>query len=86
MAFAGGIGEVLDRAATRRPMLLHGFDTTVWHFLTLAAQRRWSTRVGLEDGNQLANGAIAASNATLTTAAVGVFRKGAGLGRPAPPL
>ena len=86
MAVAGGIREVLDRAGTRRPMLLHGFDAIVWDFVTLAAQRRWSTRVGLEDGNQLANGAIAASNAALTAAAVEVFRKWAGLGGPAPPL
>ena len=37
MAVASGIGEVLDRAGTRRPMLLHGFDATVWHFV--ASQR-----------------------------------------------
>ena len=86
MAVAGGIREVLDRAGTRRPMLLHGFDATVWDFVTLAAQRRWSTRVGLEDGNQLANGAIAASNAALTAAAVEVFRNWADLGGPTPPL
>ncbi len=86
MAVAGGIGEVLDRAGTRRPMLLHGFDAMVWRFVTLAAQRRWSTRVGLEDGNHLADGAIAASNAALVAAAVEVFRKCAGLGGPAPPL
>ena len=48
-----------------------------------ADQCRWSTRVGLEDGNQLANGAITASNAALTAAAVEVFRNTAGLCRPA---
>jgi len=83
MAVAGGIRAVLDSAGVRRPMLLHGFDATVWRFVTLAAQRRWSTRVGLEDGNQLANGAITASNAALTAAAVEVFRNAAGLGGPA---
>lgn len=86
MAVADGIGKVLDRAGIRRPMLLHGFDATVWDFVTLAAQCRWSTRVGLEDGSQLADGAIAASNAALTAAAVEVLRKDTGFGGPAPPL
>ena len=86
MAVAGGIGEALDRAGTRRPMLLHGFDATVWHFVTLAAQRRWSTRVGLEDGSQLANGAVAAGNAALVAAAAEVFRKCAGPSGPTAPL
>ena len=86
MAVAGGIGTVLDRAGTRRPVLLHGFDATVWHFVALAAQHRWSTRVGLEDGSQLATGTIAASNAALAAAAAEVFRNRAGLSRPAPPL
>jgi uncharacterized protein (DUF849 family) len=86
MDVADGIGTVLDRAGTRRPLLLHGFDVTVWHFVALAAQHRWSTRVGLEDGNQLADGAIAASNAALVATAVEVFRKCAGLGGSPPPL
>ena len=86
MAVAGGVGAVLNRAGTRRPTLLHGLDATVWHFVALAAQYRWSTRVGLEDGNQLATGAIAVSNAALVADAVDVFRTGASFSRPAPPF
>ena len=40
------ITVVLDRAGLRRPILLHGFDATVWPFVELARQRRWSTRSG----------------------------------------
>ena len=69
-----GITAVLDRASVRRPILLHGFDATVWPFVELAHQRRWSTRVGLEDGKQLADGTTAFDNATLVAAAVALFR------------
>jgi uncharacterized protein (DUF849 family) len=75
VAVADGIGAVLDRAGLRRPMLLHGFDATVWHFAALASERRWSTRVGLEDGSGLPGGATASGNAALVTAAVEIFRK-----------
>jgi len=50
---AANIAAVLDRAGLRRPILLHGVDATVWHFVELARRRCWSTRVGLEDGNHL---------------------------------
>ena len=63
LTVADGIVAVLDRAELRRPLLLHGFDATVWQFVTLAADRRWSTRVGLEDGSLLPGGAIASGNA-----------------------
>ena len=83
MAVADGIRAVLDHAGVRRPTLLHGFDATVWHFVTFAAKHRWSTRVGLEDGNQLADGTVAPSNAALVAAAVELFRRHAGLDGPA---
>ena len=54
LAVADGIVAVLDRAEARRPLLLHGSDATVWQFVALAADRRWSTRVGLEDGDSVA--------------------------------
>ncbi len=73
-AVADGIAAVLDRAALRRPILLHGSDATVWRFVELARQRRWSTRVGLEDGKDLADGTTASGNAALVAAAVAVFR------------
>lgn len=69
-----GIAAVLDRAGVRRPVLLHGFDATVWPFVELAHQRRWSTRVGLEDGKHQADGTTAVDNAALVAAAVAMFR------------
>lgn len=71
---ADGIVMVLDRAGVRRPILLHGFDATVWPFVELAHQRRWSTRVGLEDGKHLADGTTASDNTALVAAAVAMFR------------
>lgn len=70
-----GIVEVLADAGITRQILLHGFDTTVWHFVELARQRRWSTRVGLEDGCLLAAGEIASNNAELVAAAVEIFHQ-----------
>jgi uncharacterized protein (DUF849 family) len=74
LAVVDGIENVLNRAGVRRPMLAHGGDATVWRFVALAAERRWSTRVGLEDGKALPNGATAADNAALVAAAAAVFR------------
>ena len=70
---ASNIAAILDRAGLRRPILLHGVDATVWPFVELARQRRWSTRVGLEDGKHLPDGTIASDNAALVTAALAVF-------------
>lgn len=71
---ADGIAAVLERAGVRRQILLHGVDATVWPFVKLAHERRWSTRVGLEDGKTLANGVVAKDNAEIVAAAVAVFR------------
>jgi uncharacterized protein (DUF849 family) len=71
---AHGIAAVLDRAGARRPVLLHGVDATVWSFVELAHNKRWSTRVGLEDGKTLADGRMAKDNAEIVTAAVAIFR------------
>lgn len=71
---ANGIVAALDRAEVRRPLLLHGFEATIWHFVALAADRRWSTRVGLEDGSKLPEGTVASGNAALVTAALEVYR------------
>jgi uncharacterized protein (DUF849 family) len=57
-----------------RPILLHGFDATVWPLIRLARQRRWSTRVGLEDGKHLPDGADSANNAALVAAAMKIYR------------
>ncbi|QND55706.1 3-keto-5-aminohexanoate cleavage protein [Mesorhizobium huakuii] len=71
---AHGIAAVLERAEVRRPILLHGVDATVWPFVQLAHQKRWSTRVGLEDGKTLADGTVAKDNAEIVAAAVAIFR------------
>ncbi|BAV46510.1 hypothetical protein MLTONO_1607 [Mesorhizobium loti] len=71
---AHGIAAVLERAEMRRPILLHGADATVWPFVELAHQKRWSTRVGLEDGGTLADGTMAKDNAEIVAAAAAVFR------------
>src|SRR5882672_4249517 len=41
------IEKTLTKAAHRKPVLLHGFDTTVWMFVETAFARGYSTRVGL---------------------------------------
>lgn len=71
---AHGIVAVLERAGVRRPILLHGVDATVWPFVKVAHRKRWSTRVGLEDGNTLADGTVAKDNAAIIAAAVAIFR------------
>ncbi|MER9397185.1 3-keto-5-aminohexanoate cleavage protein [Mesorhizobium sp. M0615] len=73
-AVAGGIEQVLERAGIRRAILLHGENATVWPFVRRAADRNWSTRVGLEDGKHLPDGTVAAGNAALTAAAVAIFQ------------
>ena len=42
--------------------------------MRVAAARGFSTRVGLEDGVTLPGGRVAASNAELVSAAVGILR------------
>ncbi len=71
---AEGIAAVLQRANVRRPILLHGFDETLWPFVELARERRWSTRVGLEDGQYLRDGTLAPDNAALVAAAAAILR------------
>lgn len=66
---AHGIDAVLECAGLRRPILLHGVDATVWPFVELAHRKRWSTRVGLEDGR------TAKDNEEIVAAAVAVFRQ-----------
>jgi uncharacterized protein (DUF849 family) len=71
-----GIAAVLERAGMRRAILLHGADAMMWPFVHRAAERNWSTRIGLEDGRELEDGTTASGNAALTAAAVAIFRAG----------
>lgn len=76
-AVVEGIHAVLDKAGLRRPVQLHGMDETVWHLAGMAAIRRWSTRVGLEDGRTLPDGSLTADNAALVRAAMEIYRRAA---------
>ncbi|AUC96343.1 3-keto-5-aminohexanoate cleavage enzyme [Bradyrhizobium sp. SK17] len=69
------IASILNRAELHRQILLHGFDATVWPLLEEAHRRRWSTRVGLEDGRAMPDGTVASGNAALVAAAVAVYRE-----------
>jgi uncharacterized protein (DUF849 family) len=68
------IAGVLARTGMTRPVLLHGFDSTIWHFAALARGKRWSARIGLEDGKHLPDGSVAPDNAAMVVAAAAVFR------------
>ena len=70
MSVADGILGVLALAELRKPILLHGFDDTVWPFVERAVRDGLSVRVGLEDGSALPDGSVAPSNAELVRAAV----------------
>jgi uncharacterized protein (DUF849 family) len=75
MAAADAVLAVLAHAGLRKPVLLHGFDATVWRFVERAARQGFSTRVGLEDGFALPDGTTAASNAALVAAAAAMVRR-----------
>ena len=68
-AAADRILEVLARSNWRKPILLHGFEATVWPVLEHAIRRGYSVRVGLEDGLTLPGGSIAVDNAALVASA-----------------
>ncbi len=73
-AEADAIRGVLDRAGLHRPVLLHGAGENAWALVAMAARRRFSTRIGLEDTDRLPDGSVAADNAALVAAAVGILR------------
>ncbi len=66
----GAIEKSLGETARQKPVLLHGYDTTVWTFVEAAFARGYSTRVGFEDGAALPDGRMAPSNAALVAAAI----------------
>lgn len=74
MRSCDGILSLLRKVDVKRPILLHGYDQTVWPFVRRARLEHLSTRVGLEDGKHLPNGEIARDNAELVSAAVAIFR------------
>ncbi|RUW25669.1 3-keto-5-aminohexanoate cleavage protein, partial [Mesorhizobium sp. M1A.F.Ca.IN.020.06.1.1] len=74
-AFADGIEKLLQREGIHRSILLHGENATVWPFVERAAARKFSTRVGLEDGKELPDGTVADGNAALVKTAVRIYRR-----------
>jgi uncharacterized protein (DUF849 family) len=70
---ADAILDVLRSAGCHKPVLLHGFDDTVWPLVKRAAALRFSTRVGFEDGLRLPDGSVANSNAELVLAAKRIY-------------
>lgn len=48
-----------------KPVLLHGWEATVWPLIGMAGTRGLSTRVGLEDGELMPDGTIAPDNTAL---------------------
>lgn len=66
--------EVLAKAPWRKPLLLHGFNATVWPVLEHAIRLGFSVRVGLEDGLKMPDGSIAKNNADLVAAAAQIMR------------
>ncbi|MGD9510617.1 MAG: 3-keto-5-aminohexanoate cleavage protein [Geminicoccaceae bacterium] len=69
LARADAVLAALAAAGIRKPLLLHGFDATVWPLVQRALALGLSTRVGLEDGAALPDGTPAADNAGLVRAA-----------------
>ena len=69
--------EIIARMSlspNRKPILLHGFNETVWPFIREACRMRCSTRVGFEDTKILPDGREAQSNAELIGAAIEMKR------------
>jgi uncharacterized protein (DUF849 family) len=69
LAMVAAIEAVLERAGDTTPRLLHGEGPTTWPLLDAAVARGYATRIGLEDGLHLPDGARAPDNAALVAAA-----------------
>lgn len=67
---AHGIIAVLDRAGSKLPRQLHGFDASKWVMHAEALRLGLDQRIGFEDGGFLPDGRTAGSNAELIVAAV----------------
>lgn len=74
LAMADSILAHLRAAGIARPILLHGFNATVWPLLSRAGVLHLSTRVGLEDTRLMPDGSLARDNADLVRAACALMR------------
>jgi uncharacterized protein (DUF849 family) len=70
LRMAQGIITVLDKAGSKLPRQLHGFDASKWVMHAEALRLGLDQRIGFEDGGLLPDGRIAGSNAALIAAAV----------------
>jgi len=67
---AHGVIAVLDKAGSKLPRQLHGFDASKWVMHAEALRLGLDQRIGFEDGGFLPDGRSAGSNAELIAAAV----------------
>lgn len=67
---AHGIIAVLDRACSKLPRQLHGFDACKWVMHAEALRLGMDQRIGFEDGGFLPDGRMAQSNSELIAVAV----------------
>lgn len=74
LVVATAIRTVLARASLDVPVLQHGYEASVWPVYRDALMRGLDTRIGLEDGRHLPDGAQAADNAGLIKAALQIAR------------
>jgi uncharacterized protein (DUF849 family) len=68
---ADRISIVLDRADVR-PRVYHGYGMATWRVIEYALEGKWDVRIGLEDTLQMPDGSVAAGNAELVRAVVGM--------------
>jgi uncharacterized protein (DUF849 family) len=61
---------ILGENRIELPILLHGFDATVWPLYRRSRELRVDARLGFEDGIHLPDGRVAADNADIIRAAV----------------
>lgn len=81
MAVAHDVMAVLDAAGPRLPILLHGYEATVWPLHREALRLGLDGRIGLEDGAILPDGSPSAGNGALIAAAVAMRADVAGEAR-----
>ncbi|HSI42571.1 MAG TPA: 3-keto-5-aminohexanoate cleavage protein [Xanthobacteraceae bacterium] len=72
LAVAHGVRAVLAGAGLALPILLHGYDATVWPLYRESRALGLDGRIGFEDGALLPPGRVAADNAELIQAARGI--------------
>jgi uncharacterized protein (DUF849 family) len=73
IVLADDIMRVLAEHAVTLPLLLHGFDESVWPLYRKSRELGIDSRLGFEDGVHLPDGRLAASNGDIIAAAHGLI-------------